>query len=246
MLLLVSENRHDHRTDRATKDGSPALKCLLFAPAEYFEDNTTKLQLVRILSSSFRIHTTSNAAQEMNDDQSSQPPPPQTQQQQQPSPTSSQPTSMSAQDPSSPLVYLLCVPVSNEIESEWRGVTHTISENKHLTSIVPLNTDWKTTTIFLLTQQTNHLDKFEQSFKERLSKINVQQSDLYNFEKAKAQVLQKRSCFEKTDRAMNGLAHSILSLSTCITNNVEHFERTILQTSTRAYVVSLAPSTNSS
>jgi hypothetical protein len=106
-------------------------------------------------------------------------------------------------------------------------VTHTISTNKHLTSILPLNTNWKTTTIFLLTQQIANLEKFEESFKERLSKTNVQQNDLYNFDTKTHQTLQKRSCFEKVDRAMNDLAHAILSLSNCVSSNVEQFEKLI-------------------
>ncbi len=136
------------------------------------------------------------------------------------------------------MVYILCVPISVELESEWRGVTHTISENKNLTSMLPLHTNWKTTTIFLLTQQTNDLKRFEESFKERLSKINVQQSDLYNFETKTGKLLQKRSCFEKTDDAMRNLAHSILSLSNCIASNVEQFEKMIEKINTRDYVVS--------
>lgn len=144
-----------------------------------------------------------------------------------------------ATDSSSALVYVLCVPVSNEVEAEWRGENHYIPDNKNLTAIVPINTDWKTTSIFLLTQQTNHLEKFDESFKERLSKINVQQSDLYDFETKTGQILQKRSCFEKVDRAMNDLAHSILSLSNCIASNVERFEKMIEQINTRAYVVSI-------
>jgi hypothetical protein len=68
---------------------------------------------------------------------------------------------------------------------------------------------------------------FEESFKERLSKTNVQQNDLYNFDTKTGQILQKRSCFEKVDRAMNDLAHAILSLSNCVANNVEQFEKTI-------------------
>jgi DNA helicase TIP49 (TBP-interacting protein) len=103
-------------------------------------------------------------------------------------------------------------------------VTHTISTNKSVTPILPLNTKWKTTTIFLLTQQTNNLEKFDESFKERLSKTNVQQNDLYNFDTKTGQILQKRSCFEKVDRAMSDLAHAILSLSNCVASNVEQFE----------------------
>ena len=135
-------------------------------------------------------------------------------------------------------VYILCVPISIELESEWRGVTHIIPENKNLSSILPLHTHWKTTTIFLVTQQTNKLEKFEESFKERLSKINIQQSDLYTFEAKTGQILQKHSCFEKVDNAMKNLAHSILRLSNSVATNVQNFERLIERFNTRDYVVS--------
>ena len=228
LSIIASKNHHNHYHGvyQTNKDGSPLSKCLLFAPAEYFNDTSAKIQLVRTLSSSFRINTNNNSSTESNDDQlpSSQ------QQQQQPSTHTS--------EISPPLVYILCVPISVELESEWRGKIHTISENKNLTSILPLHTHWKTTTVFLLTQQTNHLEKFEESFKERLLKINVQQSDLYNFETKTGQLLlQKRSCFEKTDNAMRTLAHSILSLSNCIASNVEQFEKMIEKINTRDYVV---------
>ncbi|CAF0935780.1 unnamed protein product [Rotaria sordida] len=223
-IKLVTEphlhhHHHHHTHTKHDKDASPSSQCLLFAPAEYFEDNATKFQLLRTLSSSFRINTNTNSSGDSNDEQS-----PQTQQQ---SPTSSQQPTNSTIEMSPPLVYVLCVPISNELESEWRGVTHTISTNKNLTSILPLNTNWKTTTIFLLTQQTNNLEKFEESFKERLSKTNVQQNDLYNFDTKTGQILQKRSCFEKVDRAMCDLAHAIISLSNCVVNNVEQFEKII-------------------
>jgi len=184
-----------------------------------------------MLSSSFRISTNTNSTTESNDDQSQQ-------QQQQQSPTSTQQPSILTSEISPSLVYILCVPISIELESEWRGVTHIIPENKNLSSIVPLHTHWKTTTIFLLTQQTNNLEKFEESFKERLSKINVQQSDLYNFETKTGQSLQKHSCFEKIDSAMKNLAHSMLSLSNCIASNVENFEEIIEKINTRDFVVS--------
>ncbi len=90
-----------------------------------------------------------------------------------------------------------------------------------------------------MTQQTNNLEKFEESFKERLSKINIQQSDLYNFETKTGQLLQKHSCFEKIDNSMKTLAHSILSLSNCIASNVENFEQMIEKINTRDYVVSI-------
>ena len=109
---------------------------------------------------------------------------------QQQSPTSSQQPTNSSTELTPPLVYVLCVPICNELESEWRGVTHTVSTNKHLTSIFPLNTHWKTTTIFLLTQQTTNLEIFEESFRERLSKTNIQQNDLYKFDAQCGQVLQ--------------------------------------------------------
>jgi hypothetical protein len=227
-LFILACDNHHHGNTKTKKDVSPSSKCLLFAPAEYFEENSTKIQLARILSSSFRISTNNNCPTEPIDDQTPQ---------QQPSPTSQQP-SVPISEICPPLVYILCVPISVEVESEWRGVTHTIIGNKNLTSIFPLNTNWKTTTIFLLTQQTSDLEKFEESFKERLSKINVQQSDLYNFETKNDQLLQKRSCFEKVDRAMSNLAHSILSLSNCIASNVENFENKIEQLNTQEYVVS--------
>lgn len=198
----------------------PTSQCLLFAPAEYFEDNARKLQLIRTLSSSFRINTSNSSSGESNDEQSSQ-----TQNQQQ-SPTSTQQSSNSM-GTAPPLVYVLCVPICNDLETEWRGVTHTISISKSLPSILPLNSNWKTTTIFLLTQQTNNLEKFEESFRERLSKTNVQQNDLYNFDTKTGQTLQKRSCFEKVDRSMCDLAHAVLSLSNCVANNVEQFEKII-------------------
>ncbi len=116
-------------------------------------------------------------------------------------------------------------------------MTHIIPENKNLLSILPLHTHWKTTTIFLLTQQINNLEKFEESFKERILKINVQQSDL-NFENKTGQLLQKHSCFEKIDNAMKNLAHSMLNLSNCIASNVGNFEKIIEKINTRDYVVS--------
>ncbi|CAF1308276.1 unnamed protein product [Adineta steineri] len=234
-IKFDSENHHHHhRPNQTKKDGSPLSKCLLFAPAEYFEDIPTKIQLMRTLSSSFRINTNNNSSTELNDDQS--PLQQQQQQQQQQSPTSTQQPSLSISESSPPLVYILCIPISVELESEWRGITHIIPENKILTSILPLHTHWKTTTIFLLTQQTNNLEKFEESFKERLSKVNVQQSDLYNFNTKTKQLLQKRSCFEKIDNSMRNLAHTILSLSNCIANNVEKFEYIIEKSNTRDYV----------
>jgi hypothetical protein len=213
--ILANEDSHHTNTN---EDTSPTSKCLLFAPAEYFEDNATKLQLARTLSSSFRINTNNSSSSESNEDPSSQP---------QQSPTSSQQPSIPPVETVPPLVYVLCVPISSELESEWRGVTHIISANKNLTSILPLNTNWKTTTIFLLTQQTSNLEKFEESFKERLSKTNVQQNDLYNFDTKTGQILQKRSCFEKVDRAMSDLAHAILSVNNCVASNVEQFEKMI-------------------
>lgn len=106
--------------------------------------------------------------------------------------------------------------------------------NKNFISVSPLNSTWKTTTIFLLTQQPENLLKFEELFRERLSKTNVQQNDLYNFDTKSGQLLQKRSCFENIDRAMNDLAHAILSLSNCVANNVEQFEKLIETLSTTA------------
>jgi hypothetical protein len=217
--FLATEHHHYHPHIKHNKETSPSSQCLLFAPAEYFEDNATKLQLARTLSSSFRLNTNTNTSSESTDEQ-----PAQTQQQ---SPTSSQQPSNLLSEISPALVYVLCVPISNELECEWRGITHVISSIKNVTPILPLNTNWKTTTIFLLTQQTNNLEKFEESFKERLSKTNVQQNDLYNFDTKTGQILQKRSCFEKVDRAMSDLAHAILSLSNCVASNVEQFETLI-------------------
>jgi len=232
LLFLASENLNPYENNN--RDDLSKSKCLLFAPAEYFEDNSTKIQLARILSSSFRINTTTASPTDTADDplatsQTIQP---------QQSPTSTQQPTYSAVENSPPLVYILCVPISIELEFEWRGVTHIIPENKSLPSIQPLHKHWKTTSIFLLTQQTNYFDKFEESFRERLSKIHIQQNDLYNFETTTKQVLQKHSCFEKVDNAMKNLAHSMLRLSDCIINNVEHFERMIEQVNTRDYVVS--------
>jgi len=234
-LFIIASESHHHTTNQTNKDGSPLFKCLLFASSEYFEDNSTKIQLIRTLSSSFRINTNNNSSTESNDDQPSS----QQQQQQRQSPTSFQQPLIPTSEISPSLVYILCVPISIELESEWRGVTHIIPENKTLTSILPLHTHWKTTTIFLLTQQTNNLEKFEESFKECLSKINVQQSDLYNFETKRGELLQKHSCFEKIDNAMKNLAHSMLSLSNCIASNVEYFEKIIQKINTRDYVVSI-------
>jgi hypothetical protein len=230
-FIIASENHHHYHG--TYKDDSPRSKCLLFAPAEYFEDNSTKIQLVRILSSSFRISTNTNSTTESNDDPLS------SSQQQQQSPTSTQQPSILTSETSPTFVYILCVPISIELESEWRGITHIIPENKNLSSILPLHTHWKTTSIFLLTQQTNNLEKFEESFKERLSKINIQQNDLYNFETKTGQLLQKHSCFEKIDNAMKNLSHSMLSLSNRIANNVETFEKIIDKINTRDYVVSI-------
>ncbi|UJR25456.1 hypothetical protein I4U23_006803 [Adineta vaga] len=229
-IKFASDNHHHHhhRTNASKKNTFSPSKCLLFAPAEYFEDIPSKIQLLRTLSSSFRINTNNNSSNDLNDDLL----PPQ----QQSSPISGQQPIFPTTEISPPLVYILCVPIAEELESEWRGITHIIPENKMLTSICPLYTDWKTTTIFLLTQQTTNLEKFEESFKERLSKINIQQSDLYDFETKTKQSIQKRSCFEKIDIAMRNLSHTILSLSNCITSNVEKFENLIDQIDTRDYV----------
>lgn len=226
-LCLASDAAHVH--PKSPKDQAPSSKCLLFAPAEYFEDNATRIQFTRTLSSSFRIHTTLATAPNESTDEVSN-----LIGAQNPSP----PILTQTTESSGPLVYVLCVPISTEVESEWRGADEDISDHKNFKWIAPLNTDWKTTSIFLFTQQTSQLERVDQLFKERLSKINVQQSDLYNFETKPGQILQKRSCFEQVDRAMRDLAHSILSLSNCITSNVEQFEKLILQLNTRAYVVS--------
>lgn len=138
-----------------------------------------------------------------------------------------------------PLVYILCVPVSCELEREWRGVTHHLPMSKTITSIHPLHVNWKLTTIFLLTQQTKDLSNLEKSFKERLTKTNVQQTDLYDFETKPDQLLRKRSCFEEVDREMNTLAHAIVSLSHSVTSNVETFERVIDKSNSKNYVVSV-------
>ncbi|CAF0808494.1 unnamed protein product [Rotaria sp. Silwood1] len=226
-IKFASESHHYHGSNQTDKDGSPFSKCLLFAPAKYFKDKATKIQIIRTLSSSFRINANHNLAAELNDDQSTL---------QQQSATSSQQLSTLTSEISPPLVYILCVPTTVDLESEWRGVTHLVPENKNLISILPLHTNWKTTTIFLLTQQTNNLENFQESFKECLSKINVQQSDLYNFDTRTGQLLQRRSCFEKIDNAMKNLAHSMLNLSNCIANNVENFEKLIENIDKRDYV----------
>lgn len=231
--FVASENQHQVGTNQTGRDGTSVSKCLLFAPGKYFKDKATKIQLIRTLSSSFRIHSNNNLATELNDDLSTS-----QQQQQLQSSSATESLSVPTNETSPPLVYVLCIPVSSELESEWRGFTHTIPENKNLTSILPLHTTWKTTTIFLLTQQTNNLENFQESFKDCLSKINVQQSDLYNFDNRTGQLLQRRSCFEKIDNAMRNLAHSMLNLSTCIANNVETFEKLVEEHNTRDYVVS--------
>lgn len=218
VFISAAEPTHPPTTNRTTGDPPSTSQCLLFAPAEYFVDTASKLQLARTLSSSFRVNLSTNSSSESSDEQSSQ---------QQSSPTSNQQTTNSSVEMTPPSVYVLCVPISNELESEWRGVTHTISTNKHITSIFPLHFHWKTTTIFLLTHQINNLEMFEELFRDRLSKTNIQQNDLYKFETKSGQTLQKRSCFEKVDRAMNDLAHAILTLSNSIANNVEQFEKLI-------------------
>ena len=225
LCVSVSDEHRTATHDGKRDDALPSSTCLLFAPAEYFDDNATKLQLARTLSSSFRIHTVDRASGESPDD-------PLPQQQQQQSPTLSQLPAMPSVGSTPPLVYILCVPVSSELESGWSGVTHTISSNMNLTSISPLSTNWKTTTIFLLTQQTNHLDKIEESFKKSLLRTNVQQNDLYHFDTRTEKTLQKRSCFEKVDAAMSDLAHSILSLTKCVMSNVTQFENLIDQLNT--------------
>ncbi|CAF4111105.1 unnamed protein product, partial [Rotaria sp. Silwood2] len=227
-----SENHHHHHgTNQIDKDGVLLSKCLLFTPAKYFKDKSTKIQIIRTLSSSFRINTNNNLSTELNDDQSTPPLP-----QQQQSSASSQQSSTLPSENSPPLVYILCVPATVDLEAEWRGVTHLIPENKNLTSILPLHTNWKTTTIFLLTQQTNNLENFQESFKECLSKINVQQSDLYSFDTRTGHLLQRRSCFEQIDNAMRNLAHSMLNLTNCIASDVEIFENIIEKINTRDYV----------
>jgi hypothetical protein len=185
------------------------------------------------------VNPTNLSSLESNEEQSSQ-----TQNQQQ-SPTSSQQPANQSVEITPPLIYILCVPVTSEVEHEWLGSSHTISMNKHIAWASPLNTKWKTTTMFLLTQQTSNLEMFKESFNERLSKINAPPNDLFYFDTEIGQTLRKRSCFEKVDRAMNDLAHAILSLSNCVANNVEQFENIIEQRNkninekvdTRSYIV---------
>jgi hypothetical protein len=235
---LVAEHVHCRSSTTDTNsDASSQSTCLLFAPAEYFKDPASKLQLARTLSSSFRITTHCNATNESADE-------PSTHGQQQQSPTASHQTLPTTSETSPALVYVLCVPISSELESEWRGTTHKIPTNNMLTSILPLNTHWKTTTIFLFTQQVNSLNKFEESFKERLSTTNIQQNDLYDFETKSGQLLQKRSCFKKVDQAMSKLAHAMLRLSNRVANNVEQFEKMIDENHIRDYVVSCSRSTS--
>ena len=232
--IIASEYHHHHHENNQTdEDSSPSSKCLLFTPAEYFEKKSTKIQLIQTLFSSFRLNINSDSSKEPNDDQSSS-----SSQQQQTSVSSEQPLK-STSETSFPSVYILCVPIVAQLESEWRGVTHTIPKNKNLTSVLPLHTNWKTTTMFLLTQQTNNLEKFEESFRERLSKINIQQNDICGFETETRRLLQKRSCFEKIDNAMKNLAHSMLNLSNCIATDVENFEKMVEKLNTKDYVVSI-------
>ena len=227
-IFLVSN--HPSADTNSDHEKSNSSTCLLFAPAEYFESSATKLQLARTLSSSFRINSYGITANEPTDEPSAQA---------QTSPTSSQQPTVPSTETTTPLVYILCVPVSCELESEWRGVTHHLPMNKTITSIHPLHVNWKSTTIFLLTQQTQDLGTLEKSFKERLSKTNVQQTDLYDFETKPDQLLRKRSCFEEVDREMNTLAHTIMSLSHSVANNVETFERVIDKSNSKSYVVSV-------
>lgn len=201
--------------------------CLLFAPTEYFENQASKLQLARTLSSSFRISTNLVPSGESSEEQAG----PTGATQQNSPPSVVQPAKVTI-DATPPSVYILCVPISSELEGEWRGVTHTVSITKSLSASLPLYTSWKTNTIFLLSQSTN-LEKFEESFRDRLSKTNVQQNDLYNFDAKPRETVQRRSCFEKVDRAMNTLAHAILNLTHHVINNVEKFEETIRELETR-------------
>ena len=99
-FLLASENQHFE----TNKGGSPSSKCLLFAPAEYFEDNSTKIQIARILSSSFRINTNNSTTSDASDD-----PPLFSQQVQQQSPTSAQQPSISiSENAPSFSLYSMC------------------------------------------------------------------------------------------------------------------------------------------
>jgi hypothetical protein len=219
-----------HSTTRVQREKSS--NCLLFAPAEYFTDDLKKMQLIRTLSSSYRVHSNPVNSNESNEDLLST-----SQNQQMLSGAAKQSLVL---ENNQPWVYVLCVPISSEVASEWRGVTHTITDQKNFTSTSPLNHSWKTTSLFLLTQQSNMLENFDDSFKDRLSKINVQQSDLYNFETRTGQILRKRSCFENVDRAMNEMAHTILSLCNRITDTVARFETMVDENNRDAYVVSEA------
>ena len=222
-MIKFATDHHQSTIGSKTLPKDSTTQCVLFAPAEYFNDNQVKLQLIRTLSSSFRLNQTNSSTNDPVDEQTTA----------QQSPTSSS-MQQTTNEITSTSVYILCVPISTELASKWRGVTHIIPMNKNLIPVSPLNSTWKTTTIFLLTQQPENLLKFEELFRERLSKTNVQQNDLYNFDTKSGQLLQKRSCFENIDRAMNDLAHAILSLSNCVANNVEQFEKLIETLSTTA------------
>ncbi|CAF1069078.1 unnamed protein product, partial [Didymodactylos carnosus] len=184
-------------------------KCLLFASSEYFEDNQSKIQLFKTLSSSFRLESTIESATpvstttKLSDEQ--------------------QQLNESLQSKNRSSVYILCVPVPDELAGEWRGVEHTVSTffNVFLTSIKPLYLNWKTTSMFLLTQQTQQLDEFLKMFHTKLENLHLSQNDLLQLDRTQQQ---KRSCFEKIDHAMYELNHAVLNLSENICTDIDQFE----------------------
>ena len=224
LILKTAGFKRIRFEEKSPKERSTSTKCHLFAPTEFFDDPITRIQLARTISSSFRLPTSStidSSSEESNLN------------------SISSPTTTTTSTIDSTLVYVLAVPICDEIENEWRGIDENLFEKKIFSSIVPLNVDWKTTSLFLLTQQTQQFAKINELFKERLSQLHVQQNDFYKFETNVGEILQRRSCFEKVDRAMNDLAHSISSLANCVTENVEKFEKLIEKFNTRVHVVTI-------
>ncbi|CAF1031269.1 unnamed protein product, partial [Didymodactylos carnosus] len=187
-------------------------KCLLFAPATYFEDNQHKIQLFKTLSSSFRLESSMDSSTSVLPTIISQ--------------DEEQKLNESLKLKNCPSVYILCVPVSKELAHKWRGVERTIPMylNKCLTSIKPIHSNWKTTSIFLLTQQTQQFDNFITMFHEKLESLNLNLNDLLQLDRTQQQ---KRSCFEKVDHAMYELNHAVLNLSENICGDIDQFESLI-------------------
>ena len=225
MILGAEHVRRDHENGSKMKEETMRSKCVLFAPEEYFDDQNSRIQLTRTLSSSYRLNSNSLIVADSVEDSFQSPAP------------SIQQNSVSGLDSSPSSVCVLCVPIINELDAEWTGKVEYFIDRKNSSSLAPINSHWKTTNIFLLTQQTNQLKKFNKSFSERLSKINVQHSDSNGGQKKIDSILQRRSCFEKVDRTMHELAHEILCLSQTVINNVEQFENLLKKTSTISHVV---------